>query len=80
MDEKDKRGHKSSGKKDASGDAGEDDQDPISQFLAKVDWTGVQPDGTWVDVSDDSLRSELYATNQRVVELEAKLRAAGLEP
>jgi hypothetical protein len=59
---------------------GEEDNDPISKFLSKVDWTGVQADGTWVDVPEDALQSQLDAANQRIAELEAKLRAVGLEP
>ncbi|GMK55658.1 hypothetical protein CspeluHIS016_0207140 [Cutaneotrichosporon spelunceum] len=58
----------------------DDDDDPVAQFLSKVDWTGVQTDGSWVDVPDTALRSQLDAANQRIVELEAKLREVGLEP
>ncbi|BEJ15717.1 hypothetical protein CspHIS471_0503220 [Cutaneotrichosporon sp. HIS471] len=69
---------KKAGDKAGAGDAENDD--PISQFLAKVDWTGVQADGTWVDVPDSSLQSQLDVANQRIAELEAKLREAGLGP
>lgn len=69
---------------DVEDDVEDDDDDAISRFLAKVDWRGVQADGTWVDVGaskdeDAGLRIQLDAANARIAELEAKLRAAGLE-
>lgn len=73
---------------------GDKEDDAITRFLAKVDWGGVQADGSWVDVAPTSggggpggrgrdeslsLRAQLDAANARVAELEARLRAAGLE-
>lgn len=71
----------------SNADEDDEDDDAVSRFLAKVDWRGVQADGTWVDVAgppaaeneESGVRSQLDAANRRIAELEAKLRAAGLD-